>query len=470
MPAAITFERQPNEPAAPPLARQPTPPMTFTGSLSGPVGYEYPVSEEAVARGVRHHNHVFEREFTPLRAADRWWDEATHKRRLRERSDKTLAWAAPFVPLEVAIHERFKCFREFGPLGASVIVKELRAVIREKRKTKERHEQLLLALYGVVIVADFVAALEFEGVQPHALVQYLDMNELRSIQVDYAELGYRYVNAIGKTDVKWLVEAFGEPRRHVAFDEKWPAVRRNAVARYCWSDLGASAQGASPARRLQLMREYVERRVRIQLKYRGEPGSGPPPRAQPTVDAQPWIDVLPIDEAATKVPFVVADLETTGLSADSAEILEFGALLVEPGGKVVREFAMLVKARQPVPPEITRLTGITQSEVEADGLPIEHAYSAFASFIGECPVFFHNAPFDLGFIARASARVGVKFKNPVHDTLPLARATWPALLDHKLGTLARHVGHDEPRHRALADAKAALAVLLAAQQISQAPD
>ena len=124
---------------------------------------------------------------------------------------------------------------------------------------------------------------------------------------------------------------------------------------------------------------------------------------------------------------------------------------------------------QPVPTDITRLTGITQAAVDAAGQPLEHAYRAFAEFVGNRPVIFHNAPFDLRFISRAATLVDAAFDNPVHDTLPMARQAWPALLNHKLDTLARHVGHAEPQHRALGDAKAALAVLLAARQRLWAP-
>lgn len=466
-----TLEREPERPRPmrpAPTVSQPAPGITFTVTMSGPLGREYAVSEESVARGLARHAHVLERELPPLKPADRWWDEVTHKRELREGSDKALAWAAPFAAPEVAAHERCKGFRQYGPLGASTVAKELRALIREKRKAKEPHEQLLQALYGVAVCADLVDALEFEGVQPHAMIQHVDINEVRAVQLDYGKLGYQHVRALGKTDLKWLVEAFGEPTEHRAFDEIWPGVRQNAVARFCWSDLGIASQGASPARRLQLMRENLELRVRTNLKYRGEPGSGPPPGVSPPAARQHWIEVLPVSQSTTQVPFVVADLETTGLSPDSSEILELAAVLVEPKGTVVREFAMLVKVQQPVPPEITRLTGITQAEVDAAGRPLEHAYPAFTDFVGGCPVFFHNAPFDLGFISRAAARAGAKFENPVHDTLPLAREAWPALPDHRLSTLARHVGHAEPQHRALGDAKAALAVLLAARRVTQA--
>lgn len=54
--------------------------------------------------------------------------------------------------------------------------------------------------------------------------------------------------------------------------------------------------------------------------------------------------------------------------------------------------------------------------------------------------------------------------NPVLDTLSLARQAWPSLGTYKLAALAEHVGASVPNHRALAEAKAALAVLLAARK------
>lgn len=48
-------------------------------------------------------------------------------------------------------------------------------------------------------------------------------------------------------------------------------------------------------------------------------------------------------------------------------------------------------------------------------------------------------------------------------SLPLARRAWPSLPDHKLPTLAEHIGVHGGAHRGLADSKAALAVLLAAR-------
>jgi len=88
---------------------------------------------------------------------------------------------------------------------------------------------------------------------------------------------------------------------------------------------------------------------------------------------------------------------------------------------------------------------------------------AFVEFVGAHPLFFHNAPFDQGFLKKAGARVKVNLGNSVHDTLPLARRAWPSLGTYRLAALAVHVGAPVPNHRALADARAALAVLLAAR-------
>ena len=160
----------------------------------------------------------------------------------------------------------------------------------------------------------------------------------------------------------------------------------------------------------------------------------------------------------------MADLETTGLNAGVDEVLELAAVRVAADGTIVGEFAMLVRPSVRVPTFIAGLTGITQDAVDREGRSLAEAMKAFTAFVGAHPVFFHNAPFDQGFIKAATDRIGVKFSNPVHDTLPLARQAWPSLDTHKLSALAEHVGAQGGAHRALADSKTALAVLLAARK------
>ena len=73
---------------------------------------------------------------------------------------------------------------------------------------------------------------------------------------------------------------------------------------------------------------------------------------------------------ALRGPFIVADLETTGLSTATCEILEFAAVRVGAAGALEREYTQVVRTRGPVPSFITRLTGITQAEVDRHGVPV----------------------------------------------------------------------------------------------------
>ena len=165
---------------------------------------------------------------------------------------------------------------------------------------------------------------------------------------------------------------------------------------------------------------------------------------------------------ALRGPFIVADLETTGLSTATCEILEFAAVRVGAAGALESEYTQVVRTRGPVPSFITRLTGITQAEVDRHGVPVTQAFSSFLDFVEDLPVFFHNASFDRRFLGAAADQTGMPFSNPTHCTLALARRAWPELPSHKLEILARHVGASNPTHRALADVRTTVAVALAA--------
>ena len=179
-----------------------------------------------------------------MKTADQWWNEDTHKRRQRERSEKAYAWLLPFLPLEIAKREHVQAAQEWGPHGASAIAKELRALIRERRKAKEPYQELLLALYGACVAADLSASLTFEATQPHYMARFVDLNEVQSMKIDYPTMGYQCIESLTKTDVKWLIETFGEPAEHQSLDAIWPNIRRNAVARYCWSELRSKNDSA----------------------------------------------------------------------------------------------------------------------------------------------------------------------------------------------------------------------------------
>jgi DNA polymerase-3 subunit epsilon len=425
--------------------------ITLTMSYPGPQAPAVPVPATEVTARASQYAFVLDDELGPLATADQWWHEDTHKRRLRDGSEKAFAWLMPFMPLEIAKLEPLRRAQEWGPHAATALAKELRALIREKRKAKEPHAELLKALYGACIAADLSAAIAFEGTQPHTMARYVSLAELEAVSIDFGTMGYQCLENLGKTDAKWLVEAFGEPQDHQSFQALWPHIPRNAIARYCWESLGKPRDGdVSPEARKSAMQLWLNDLVRRNLGYHKEWEERNASRAAQLADlastlAAAWV--------ATNETFVVADLETTGLSAETDEIIELAAVRVSPAGSILAEFSVLVRPAKPIPAVITKLTGITQPDVDRDGQTLAQAMKAFLAFVESHPVYFHNAPFDAGFLKKASAATRLKFANPVHDTLPMARQAWPSLGTYKLAVLAQHIGAPVPTHRGLADVK-----------------
>ena len=162
---------------------------------------------------------------------------------------------------------------------------------------------------------------------------------------------------------------------------------------------------------------------------------------------------------AKQLGYVVIDVETTGLDCDKSEILELGAIRVIDH-QVTDTFSALVRPEQPIPAEITTLTGITQDAVSAQGTALQPLLEQFWAFVGQSPVMGHNLDFDLAFLKKASARFGLSLPNVrIRDTLKLARRKVPDLPDHRLATLAAYFGIEyAQQHRALPDCIAAFQV------------
>lgn len=161
------------------------------------------------------------------------------------------------------------------------------------------------------------------------------------------------------------------------------------------------------------------------------------------------------DPDLADVPFVALDLETTGARAGTSKITEIGAVRIE-GFREVAHFSTLVNPLRPIPPMITRLTGISQDMV-ADAPRIEEVIPDLIRFLDGAVVVAHNATFDVGFLNYELRRLkGRRLGDGAIDTLPLARALAPGLPNYRLHTVAEALGAPvEACHRALADAQAA---------------
>ena len=149
--------------------------------------------------------------------------------------------------------------------------------------------------------------------------------------------------------------------------------------------------------------------------------------------------------------YVVFDIETTGFSPDANHIIEIGAVKVEKG-KIVDRFSSFVNPQVPIPYRIEELTHINDSMV-IDAPTIDVVLPQFLAFCEGCVMVAHNADFDVSFIKRKAANLGVDFNPTYVDTVAMARYLLPSLSRFKLDTVAKAVGVIlDNHHRAVDDA------------------
>lgn len=129
----------------------------------------------------------------------------------------------------------------------------------------------------------------------------------------------------------------------------------------------------------------------------------------------------------------IVDLETTGYDPDRDQIIEVAAAIMR-GAEVVARFSTLVDPLVPVPAEITKLTGITDTDVA--GQPCaEDAVAKLIRFAGDRDLVAHNASFDRGFVERVAGRGALA--GTWLDSLVFTRLGLPRLRSHRLTDLGQ---------------------------------
>jgi CRISPR-associated protein Cas2 len=187
-----------------------------------------------------------------------------------------------------------------------------------------------------------------------------------------------------------------------------------------------------------------------------------PPLQTGFSNAAKYQKIRSIERSAAKgkeANLFVIDLETTGLDHRKDQIIELAAVQLQDG-KAGREFSVLVQIQGKLPDEITKLTGITQADLQTKGQPLEEAMRKFHEFIGDGTLVCHNAGFEQGFLFMAAKQCGMApLTNVFYDTLRTAKRKISGVPNYKLETLAKYFGLKvEQTHRALADCHITLGI------------
>ncbi len=165
--------------------------------------------------------------------------------------------------------------------------------------------------------------------------------------------------------------------------------------------------------------------------------------------------------------FVIFDFETTGLTYhDPVDIIEISAVKVNKvkfmQSSAADTFTTLVRPlRGGLNPKATAVNNITQEMIDKEGVDISTALKDFMAFVGDSLLIAYNAKFDRWFLEREIEEQGIQKQYIYKCALQVARKAFPHLSNHKLITVASHLGiSTSGAHRALQDCVVTLQVYL----------
>jgi len=156
----------------------------------------------------------------------------------------------------------------------------------------------------------------------------------------------------------------------------------------------------------------------------------------------------------TELSYTIFDTETTGLNpAAGDEIISIGAVRIVNHRLLRYEtYEQLIDPKRPIDPLSQTIHGISNEMLR--GQPtIDSVLPQFHEYCADAVLVAHNAAFDMRFLQLKEEATGVRFTQPVLDTLLLSEVLHPHQESHALEAICERLGVTVlARHTALGDA------------------
>ncbi|MDR2979503.1 MAG: 3'-5' exonuclease [Bacteroidales bacterium] len=160
--------------------------------------------------------------------------------------------------------------------------------------------------------------------------------------------------------------------------------------------------------------------------------------------------------------FAAIDFETANKHRSS--VCSVGVVIVEEGEIIDRIYRLIRPAPNFYSWWATKIHGLSHADTREEP-EFPDVWEEFRHKLTGFPLVAHNSPFDEGCLRAVHELYGMRYPNYQFScTCRMAKKCFPHLVNHKLHTVAAHIGFNlENHHHALADAEACAEI---AKQIS----
>lgn len=128
-----------------------------------------------------------------------FWADKVQRLKKEGASDEVIRESGKNIPYPAA-------FRE--------IAIAIRKDIRARRKENVSAKDLLRKLYKWAVIENFFVDIQWNKIVTERILHSTARSCIKGIKAPYTSIGYENLGLLNKTDLTWLLEAFGEPETH----------------------------------------------------------------------------------------------------------------------------------------------------------------------------------------------------------------------------------------------------------------